>query len=379
MEKTSLLITDGECNFCQKAAKWLAKNFPGNWENRPSNTLELSNYGLTQIEADKQVWYLVPDSNIYRRYGGAKAIAKLLLQQRKNWIKPFAILTLLPIFSQISQLVYLWVAHNRSRLGWIFKSPKTKIILVGIDGLLLHRAIDSGRAKHLKFLRDSSFFVDMVIDLPTVSGPSWSTLLTGKRQDVHRVTNNYFENHSLSNAPDFLTKAKLKKSELVTYAAAGWPPLIDPNDVGPVIAEAGHIKFHNDGEKLGYLQVDKEVLDHALQTISESKPDLSFVYFCGVDEAGHKYGSIDKPYFDAVERIDNYLAELQDQILKLDEPWLLVVVTDHGHRDEGGHGGDSAQERTSFVIAHGINREHPEWPKDMQPHDLADLLLQLID
>ena len=176
-----------------------------------------------------------------------------------------------------------------------------------------------------------------------------------------------------------LTQALSKNNSLKTYAAAGWPPLIDPNDVGPVIADVGHIRYHNDGERLGYLQVDKEVFDHALQTIRESGPDLSFVYFCGVDEAGHKYGSIEPPYFDAVERIDGYLKALHDAVIERDEEWLLILVTDHGHRDEGGHGGDSPQERASFVIAHGINREHPNWPSEMQPHDLAGLILKLVD
>lgn len=255
----------------------------------------------------------------------------------------------------------------------------TRILLVGIDGLMLHRAIDSGKASHLKYLRDSSFFVDTEIDMPTVSGPSWTTILTGKRQDVHKVTGNDFQNHNLLEAPDFLTQALQKNGLLKTYAAAGWPPLIDPTDVGPVIADKGHLRFHNDGESLGYLQVDKEVFDHALQTISENGPDLSFVYFCGVDEAGHKYGSIESPYFDAVERIDGYLKALHQALISRNEEWLLVVVTDHGHRDEGGHGGDSPQELASFVIAHGINRDHPDWPGDLKPHELADLLLELVD
>ena len=256
---------------------------------------------------------------------------------------------------------------------------KTRVLLVGIDGLLLHRAIDSGRAPHLKYLRDSSFFVDMLVDMPTVSGPSWSTLLTGKRQEVHKVVDNYFKDHNLKAAPDFLSKARNINNSLTTYAAAGWPPLIDVNDVGPVIADNGHLRFHNDGEKLGYLQVDKEVFDHAINTLQEIGPDVSFIYFCGVDEAGHRHGSINPPYFDAVERIDRYLKELHDAILAREEEWLLVVVTDHGHRDEGGHGGDSLQERASFVIAHGVNREHPDWPKDLQPHHLADLILELVD
>ena len=131
-------------------------------------------------------------------------------------------------------------------------------------------------------------------------------------------------------------------------------------------------------EKLGYLQVDREVFEHAKETLKNLKPDLSFVYFCGVDEAGHQHGSIDAPYFEAVARIDNYLKELHSILQDSGDAWNLIVVTDHGHRDEGGHGGDSAQERASFVIAHGINKAHPIWPIDLQPHQLTDEILKLI-
>jgi predicted AlkP superfamily pyrophosphatase or phosphodiesterase len=254
-----------------------------------------------------------------------------------------------------------------------------KILLVGIDGLILDRAIKSKSAPHLTYLQKNSYFAETEVDMPTVSGPSWSTLLTGKRQDIHKVTSNKFNNHNLQAAPDLLTRAKLKNDKIITYAAAGWPPLIDPKDIGPVIADKGHLRFFNDGETLGYLQVDKEVLDHSIKTLKELGPDLSFVYFCGVDEAGHKFGAVDSPYFDAITRIDGYLKQLHQVLLESNEEWLLVVITDHGHRDEGGHGGDSPQEKASFVIAHGINGNHPAWPNDIKPHDLADLVLELID
>ncbi len=134
-------------------------------------------------------------------------------------------------------------------------ASQTKILLIGIDGLMLQRALDSGRAKTLARLRNDSFFSDMVVDLPTVSGPSWTTLLTGTTQEVHGVIDNDFKEHRLENAPDFLTLASRKFPELRTFAAAGWPPLIDPRDVGPVIAtrandqENGkHSIFVRDGE-----------------------------------------------------------------------------------------------------------------------------------
>ena len=102
----------------------------------------------------------------------------------------------------------------------------------------------------------------------------------------------------------------------------------------------------------------------------------------GVDEAGHKHGALSPEYFDAIERIDGYVAQLHDaletRVAAKSEKWLIVLVTDHGHRDEGGHGGDSPQERASFVIAHGIGRAHPNWSKTMEPHDLTPTILNEI-
>ena len=266
---------------------------------------------------------------------------------------------------------------------------KTKILLIGIDGLMLQRAIVSGRAKTLARLRNDSFFSDMVVDLPTVSGPSWTTLLTGTTQEVHGVVDNDFKDHRLERAPDFLSLAGGKFPELTTFAAAGWPPLIDPSDVGPVIAtrvsdqDAGrHSIFVRDGETNGYETVDVEVAHQTVKKIHESGPDLSFVYFCGADEAGHQHGTIEGKYFDAIERIDLLVEMLHQVILKrcekLNEKWLIVITTDHGHRDEGGHGGDSSQERASFVIAHGVGMPHPSWRANIKPHEIVGEILATL-
>ena len=72
--------------------------------------------------------------------------------------------------------------------------------------------------------------------------------------------------------------------------------------------------------------------------------------------------------------MDNLLTAVQARA-SADEPWLVVITTDHGHIDEGGHGGDSPQERASFVIAQGFGRPNPAWTTDFQAHDLTPLLL----
>ena len=45
-----------------------------------------------------------------------------------------------------------------------------------------------------------------------------------------------------------------------------------------------------------------------------------------------------------------------------DEDWLVLVSTDHGRRPDGGHGGDTAEERTIFYLASGPSaaRGRPE-------------------
>lgn len=265
-------------------------------------------------------------------------------------------------------------------------ASQNKVLLIGIDGLMIDRAVASGRAKTLSALKEKSFFAEMMVAMPTVSGPSWTTLLTGQTQDIHKVVDNDFKNHNLASAPDLLTQAAENFSEILTYAAAGWPPLIDPQDVGPVIASriedqarGKHQIFVRDGETLGYETIDPEVAQHAVQTIKEVGPDISFVYFCGADEAGHTSGTVDGKYFDAIERIDLLVEDLYQAVLlrakELAEKWLLVITTDHGHRDEGGHGGDSAQERASFVLGHGIGTENPSWPLDIKPEQLVGHIL----
>ena len=268
-------------------------------------------------------------------------------------------------------------------------TSQTKILLIGIDGLMLQRAIDSGRAQTLAALRSNCYYSDMSVAMPTVSGPSWTTLLTGVTQKVHKVVNNEYTDHNLDSAPDFLSQAASRNSEIRTYAAAGWPPLIDPNDVGPVIRTRNedqksgkHSIFVRDGETHGYETVDVEVANDAIAFIEENGPDLSFVYFCGADEAGHLDGTVEGSYFDAIERIDGLVAQLHQVIFTRhqtrNEKWLIVITTDHGHRDEGGHGGDSPQERASFVIAQGIGIQHPSWPAQIKPEELVGQILSAL-
>jgi len=139
-----------------------------------------------------------------------------------------------------------------------------------------------------------------------------------------------------------------------------------------------HRVIARDGETYGYNVIDAEVHEAAMYAIENHGPDVSFVYFCGVDEAGHVYDSVGSQYKAAITKIDAYVASLIAAVkvrASVNEPWLVVITTDHGHRAEGGHGGDTAAERASFVIAQGYGRSNPTWPQEFGAHELTPLLL----
>lgn len=260
---------------------------------------------------------------------------------------------------------------------------KSKILLIGIDGLNLTSALESGST--IAALKQSGFFTELTMQVPTWSGPSWATLLTGSTHEEHGVRDNSFSGHQLLHRPDLLSLAYYQDQSTTTFAAAGWPPLVDPSGHGPVIHERReqqkayrHRVIVRDGETYGYTVIDSEIQSAAMYAIENHGPDVSFVYFCSVDEAGHVHGSVSDEYRSAIARIDTYVENLLKAVssrASADEPWLVVITTDHGHLDLGGHGGGTPQERASFVIAAGFGRSNPDWPQEIEPHQLTPLLL----
>lgn len=276
--------------------------------------------------------------------------------------------------------------HTAFRWRLETSQMKTKVLLLGIDGLVLTRALNSGLAPSLNALKERGYFAEFVMSAPTYSGPGWSTLLTGSTHEEHLVFDNRFMGHNLLRRPDLLSRAFYQDQSTTTFAAAGWPPLVDPTGPGPVIHQRReqqlsfqHRVIVRDGETHGYRTVDAEIADIGVYAISQHGPDVSFIYFCGADEAGHAYGTLGTEYVEAIARIDTHLERLEKAISKraesLNEEWLLVITTDHGHLDEGGHGADDKKERASFVIAVGIGRDNPTWPADVQPHQLLSHIL----
>lgn len=235
-----------------------------------------------------------------------------------------------------------------------------KLLVVGIDGLRRDRIADA-RAPRLSGLIAGGLFAPSRLDLrgaQSMSGPGWSTIATGVWADRHGVVDNEFGAPRFDRYPGFLTRAARAGLGLTTMAAVSWPPL-----AGTGLYSAGvDVVLTGDGEELGYLAEDRRLVPQAAAHLAGSAatgggPDASFVYLGAVDIAGHDIGAASREYLDAIEAVDALLGTVLDAVAsrrtRADERWLILVTTDHGHLDSGGHGGGTDHECDVFVVASG--------------------------
>jgi Type I phosphodiesterase / nucleotide pyrophosphatase len=218
-----------------------------------------------------------------------------------------------------------------------------------------------------------------LISSRTDSGPGWSSIATGVWPDKHGVVDNNFTNPHFTKFPDFLTRVKRARPDLVTSAFFSWAALAAYGAFGPAIDH----RFVLDGFAVGWAEADKQVAGAAERHLAQEDPDAVFVYLGDTDEVAHELGPHCPEYAAALKTQDAYLGSLLDAIRARPayprERWTVLVTTDHGHVDGGGHGGVSDEERTVFVIAHrlgadlgGRRLDRPR-PVDVGPTALAAL------
>lgn len=262
-----------------------------------------------------------------------------------------------------------------------------KILLVGIDGLRIDDALTGVHAPVLSAFARAGQLLPLEMEVPTISGPGWSSILTGAPHSVHGVFDNTFHAHRLDATTDFLARAS--HAGRSTFAAVSWPPLADPASAGPILTtrlddqRAGrHRLVVRDGETYGYRMADGDIAAFTRLAIRDAGPDASFVYLGEVDEAGHLYGGVSPEYDAAVARVDTHLGTILAAVARRasthDEDWLVGVTTDHGHLDEGGHGGGDPVLTRSFLA---LGRYASGVPVDVdsairiQPTDISRILL----
>lgn len=233
-----------------------------------------------------------------------------------------------------------------------------KALLIGIDGCRFD-ALQAAKTPHLDALIERGGHAENCLILSnryrendTISGPGWSSILTGVWADKHGVKDNSFKGSNYDEYPHFFTLLKRRLPQARTASFATWGP-IDEFIVRDGDARAA-FKEGTAEER------DAKTRDAAAKEIAHPEATCIFVGFDQVDHAGHAHGfhpSVE-PYIEAIERVDEHVGALVEaaQARKTfeSEDWIIIVTTDHGGRGTGHSAGHDVPEiLNAFLIVSG--------------------------
>lgn len=204
-----------------------------------------------------------------------------------------------------------------------------RVVYVLIDGLRYDTSQKTEVMPFLNQLRNQGASAKMHSQIPSFSSPGYGSLLTGAwpyLSDAPAFNLEYEDFYPLTQDNIF---SSAKRHGLRT-AVSGyyWFEKLIPSD-------ALYIGFFTPKEDQ---KADRQVVDAAIPWLESDNYDLILIHLDQVDYAGHNEGGPQDPRWDqAANRVDRLLAEI---VAELDfSKDVLVISSDHGHIDQGGHGG----------------------------------------
>ncbi|ORW19904.1 phosphodiesterase [Mycolicibacter nonchromogenicus] len=240
------------------------------------------------------------------------------------------------------------------------------VLLIGLDGVNLSKVLEYA------YNDDSGFKTAMdqgitgtasIVNHTTLSGPSWSTILTGVWDDKHGVFNNVFRSEPYNAWPSVFNLIEYNKPEINTTIVSNWEYLNE-------LAEAGGYPVDNNifvGPEDSPADSDGLVTALTIAQIeaTANNPDdvssFLFSYQSQADHAGHSFAGGSEEYMQAIINLGGNLQQILAAITAVQQltgdDWSIIITTDHGHQQTVtlpglsiGHGFQSPNETTSFVI-----------------------------
>ena len=186
----------------------------------------------------------------------------------------------------------------------------------------------------------------------TISGASWSSILTGVWVDKHQSPDNKFVNPNFKQVvdgrivgyPHFFTRIKERYPNCYLASIVNWKPINEK-----ILTDAD---YQDSGDDAAVARQCAALL------LGDRNPAVVFLQFDELDGAGHAngYGPEIPEYLAAIEKLDGQVGTVLNAMRKRPnlarEDWLVLVTADHGGFKKG-HGGQTPEERTVFLIANG--------------------------
>jgi type I phosphodiesterase/nucleotide pyrophosphatase len=219
-----------------------------------------------------------------------------------------------------------------------------RLAVVLVDGL----DFDGARAlPAFASLRRAGVLRPLRAAFPTYTSPAVVSMVTGLSPRESGIRLNGSLDHGPHGTDRVTTEAGLAGVPVELWSRE-WKPFVDLLEPPPGASiRAGRVDF------LAGVIAARLPLAARLPPLDGRSPAraITFVYIGEVDEIAHWHGTRSPEYRDAVSLagalVDRYAATLD-----FDQD-TLIVLSDHGHRPAGGHGGVEPEAQRAFLLARG--------------------------
>ena len=247
-------------------------------------------------------------------------------------------------------------------------APLTRrVVFVLIDALREDTSLKPEIMPFLNELRQQSAWATMHSRPPSYSDPGYTVLMTGAWPDISDgPTLNLEYEETPTWTQDNLFSAAHRAGLRTAVSGYYWFEKLIPQ-------EAVDASFYTPGEDAA---ADREVVDAALPWLESDEYHFIFIHLDQMDYAGHYEGGPRDPRWDAAaRRADDLLREIVSY-LDLEQD-TVIVLSDHGQIDRGGHGGYETVVLTEPFVLAGAGVKPGHYP-DIQMVDVAPTIAALL-
>ncbi|MEC9208999.1 MAG: alkaline phosphatase family protein [Bacteroidota bacterium] len=226
-----------------------------------------------------------------------------------------------------------------------------KVLIIGIDGFRSDVLLpESTPFMHSMFHGKNIYYNSShIVEHYTVSGPNWSSILTGVHYNKHNIVDNSFSDPNYLHFPPFFRYIEDIQQSINTASIVNWEPI-------NTHILSSHVDYSNSepNDSLVFLSVKKLLVES-----DPISPDVLFLQFDELDGAGHSYGfsSSVPEYVNKLSILDSYVQNLFGMIQEKrheGEDWMIFIVSDHG-----GDGTSHSDNNNPHIKKTILLSEHP--------------------
>ncbi len=271
----------------------------------------------------------------------------------RRFVRVLTVLGSIALLLSAAGGAYLWLLHGQASMNTyrppIRAQPRSpghttaplarQVVLVVVDGL---RDDAVAQMPTLSRLRREGASAQAVLQAPSLSQPAWTTIVTGAWPEISGAPLINVPEEELAPISIDTIFAAARRANLSTALAGSfsWQRMV-PRDVLDAVACP---------EGSGPA-ADQQVADAAIRFLHNFQPGFMLVHFDNVDAVGHDYGAVGAPYHEATLQVDRHIHDIAAAIDQRTS--VLMVCSDHGHIDRGGHGGPDPVVVTTPFVAFG--------------------------